>query len=315
MFDVVVIADNCDDRTAAIARENAVNCIERFAPEHKGKGYALEWAMDQINLNAYHAVLIIDADTYVDPNILKELDWSLMHGARIVQCQNALGNPEASWFTRLQNIMRVIDNVLVHHAKHKLGLSSFLMGNGMCFTRDIIRRHPWRAVSLCEDFEYYTNLILNNEWIDFNYNAKVFHQESSTLKQAYPQRSRWSAGKFHLMHTHALIMLSHGIRNRSIKGIEATFIIILPHPSMLCNLSAATFILSLFLSRGWIILSWIILLQEIAYFTLGLVLSKASLRTMWSFLYAPFYLGWKASIDIINLFGLGEKEWKRTVRS
>lgn len=314
MFTVTVIADNCNDRTAAIARENGVECLERSAPELRGKGYALDWAMERIRLDEYHAVLIIDADTRVEPDILRELDSSLTCGARIVQCHNALGNPEVSWLTRLQHIMRVIDNTLVHYAKHKLGWSSFLMGNGMCLTRDIIRRYPWRSVSLCEDFEYYTHLILNDECIDFNYQAKVFHQESSSLDQAYTQRSRWSAGKFQLMRTRALRLLWHGIRRRSLRGIEASFVLLLPHPSLLCNLTAGAFILSFLLPAAWIIASAILILLEMAYFIMGLILAKASPRTVLSFFYAPLYLAWKALVDVGNLIGLGAKEWRRTAR-
>lgn len=315
MYDTVVIADNCDDQTTAIAKENGIRCLERSVPDLKGKGHALEWAIEKINLDDYDAVLIIDADSMVDPNILKELDLSLTKGSHIIQCHNALGNPEASWLTRIQHISRTIDNTLVHNAKHKLGLSSFLMGNGMCFSTDILSRYPWRSFSLCEDFEYYARLILNDEFIDFNYQAKVYHQESTSFEQAYIQRARWSAGKFELIRSQGLRMLSHGMKNRSIRGMEASFILLLPHPSMHCNISGMVFALSLFLSRTWIILSGILILLEIGYFILGLILAKASLRTVLSIFYAPVYLIWKAIVDILALVGIGEREWKRTART
>lgn len=313
-YKIVVIADNCNDNTAMIAMVKGAICLERSMPDLMGKGHALGWALKQIDIDAYHAILIIDADNIVDPQILMELDCSVSSGSRIIQCHNAIGNPDASWFTRIQHIVRVIDNTFVHCAKHKLGWSSFLMGNGMCFVKDILKKHPWRSVSLCEDFEYYTQLILNDEFIDFNYNAKVFHQESTSLGQAYTQRSRWSSGKFELMRTHALRMLCHGIRKRNLKSVEASFILLLPHPSMLCNLSVVAFMISMVLPRIWVILSTILILLEMGYLVLGMFQARASARTVLSFLFAPIFLVWKALIDLVNMFGLGEKEWRRTAR-
>lgn len=311
----IVVADNCTDRTAAIARSKGFQCMERKDDRLRGKGYAIRWALEQIDPDSYDAVLIVDADSVVDRQVLGELNASLHRGSRVIQCDNALGNPDVSWLTRIFNVVRVIDNSLVHHAKYKLGLSSFLMGNGMCLTRDILERFPWNAYSLSEDFEYYSKLILNDVFIDFNHRAKVFHAESSSLRQAYSQRSRWAAGKFELIRKYAFPMFMHGVRNRSMRGVEASFILILPHTSMLCNLTVLGFALACF-ARG-IFLAWSIVLMVLQafYFVLGLIVAKANLKTMLSFLYAPLYLVWKGMIDIISLTGMGSREWRRTSRT
>ncbi|MCK4820606.1 glycosyltransferase, partial [bacterium] len=195
-YEIVVVADNCDDHTADIAESHRVECLVRDNPELQGKGFAVTWAMEHLHFDSFDAIVIIDADNIVDQNLLKELDYSLSHGANIIQCNNDLANPEASLFTRIIHVARVIDNTLVHYAKHKIGLSSFLMGNGMCFSTKVLRRFPWKCHSLSEDFEYYSNLIRGNVFIDFSYQALVFHQESTSLEQASSQRMRWSAGKF-----------------------------------------------------------------------------------------------------------------------
>lgn len=313
-FSVVVIADNCQDKTSEIARSKGALCLERFNKEKKGKGFAISWSIEQINPDNYDAVLIVDADSVVDKRILRELDAFLARGAQVIQCNNALANPDDSWFTRIFHIVRTIDNALVHHAKHKLGLSSFLMGNGMCLRKDILRRFPWKAYSLSEDFEYYSNLIMNDIFIDYSYDAKVYHQESSSLRQAYSQRSRWSAGKFNLMRKYALPMFIQGIRNKSWKRVEASFIFLFPHTSMLCNLTVFGLVFAYFLKKVLLLWFIILLLLQMFYFVLGLIVARASLKTIISILYAPIYLMWKGVVDIISFLGLGGKEWRRTSR-
>ena len=314
-YEIVVVADNCKDHTVEIARSKDVQFLVRINTKLLGKGFALSWAMKQLNLNNFDAVLIIDADNIVAPSLLRELDYSFSCGAKIIQCNNDLANPETSWFTRIIHVARVIDNTLVHYAKQKLGLSSFLMGNGMCFSTDIMRRFPWECHSLSEDFEYYSNLIRNNIFIDFSHRARVFHQESTSLQQASSQRMRWSAGKFDVIKKFGFALLLDGLKSESFRKVEASFVLLLPHPSMLFNLSALAFLLCCFLKGGW--LFWwgaSLILLEALYFIVGLYLANASLKTILSIFYAPIYLVWKGLIDIMCLAGLGKREWKRTSR-
>lgn len=314
-YKVVVVADNCDDRTSEIALSQEIKCIVRTNPDLRGKGFAINWAMEQLHLDDFNAVVIIDADNIVDSSLLRELDYSLTQGARVIQCNNDLANPEESWFTRIIHVARVIDNTLVHYAKQKLGLSSFLMGNGMCFSTEILRRFPWECHSLSEDYEYYSSLIKNDIFIDFNHRAKVFHQESASLDQASSQRMRWSSGKFNVIRRYGFSLLLDGLKNVSFRKAEASFALLLPHPSMLINLSALALLICYFLKGLCLYWAISLILLQILYFVVGLYLAKASSKTVLSILYAPIYLAWKGVIDIVCLVGLGKKEWKRTTRT
>jgi cellulose synthase/poly-beta-1,6-N-acetylglucosamine synthase-like glycosyltransferase len=73
LYEVFVIADNCSDDTAEIARNMRVQCLERFDSERRGKGYALQWFFDHLAVSGmrYEAFLVVDADTLVSSNILK----------------------------------------------------------------------------------------------------------------------------------------------------------------------------------------------------------------------------------------------------
>jgi cellulose synthase/poly-beta-1,6-N-acetylglucosamine synthase-like glycosyltransferase len=99
--DVLVIADNCSDDTAARARAAGAICHERHDLTRRGKPYALDWMMSRLDLNAYDAVVIIDADTIVDRRFLDAMDSHLVAGEVAIQGYFGVMNPNENWLTRL----------------------------------------------------------------------------------------------------------------------------------------------------------------------------------------------------------------------
>src|SRR5688572_23421607 len=124
-FDAIVVADNCTDGTAEAARQLGAMVLERMDDARRGKGYAIKWALDSIDLDKYDAILIIDADCFISPNALKSLDGT-MQEEPIIQCYSGVGNPDESWFTRLLDVSRTINNDIYSSAKQRLGLSTQL---------------------------------------------------------------------------------------------------------------------------------------------------------------------------------------------
>ena len=80
-FGVLVIADNCSDRTSSMAAAAGARVVERFDPQKKSKGYAIEFVMESLarsgELDALDALVIIDADTTMDADLLRNLDQGL----------------------------------------------------------------------------------------------------------------------------------------------------------------------------------------------------------------------------------------------
>jgi cellulose synthase/poly-beta-1,6-N-acetylglucosamine synthase-like glycosyltransferase len=319
-YAVHVIADNCSDNTAEICKQYSVQVLERNDPMNAGKGQALAWALKRLVLDEFDAVFIVDADNYVDANILSELNGMINSGERAIQCYNAVGNRADSWFTELLFVARTIGNELYHEAKYRLGLSSCLMGNGLCFKAALLKERGWTAFSTGEDWEYYAQLVESGVQIGFAARARVYHQESKSLNQATSQRLRWSSGRFSIARTLGVRLLLKGLHERNWRVVDASFPLIFPNYSLLINLTLAGFALSLLLPASTLklILMGALFTSFVGQFSLfvaGAIIAGSPMKTFKSALYVPFFLIWKAVIDLLCITGLYRgKKWVRTTR-
>jgi len=317
LFDTIVVADNCTDSTAEVARHQGATVLERADGGNRGKGYAIQWALETIDLDKYDAVLIVDADCIISTNALKHLDGAIQE-KQVVQCYNGVANPDDSWFTRLLDVSRVINNEIYHPARQRLGLSSQLTGTGMCFATRILRKYGWDAFTVGEDWEYYAKLIQNGEVIGFDSNARVYHEESSSLKQATSQRMRWSSGRFAVVWRYGFRLLSVGVVQRNVLKFDAGLSLILPNPSLGMNVTLLCLGVALLTkaSHGTAITLWFffLALAQLGIFVVGVFYTKNKLSKFLAIFIAPAFLAWKLGIDALSILGVGRKKWVRTER-
>jgi len=317
LFDAIVVADNCTDGTAAIAREHGAAVLERIDEQRRGKGYAIKWALESIELDKYDAVLIVDADCAISANSLKCLDGTIRDKG-VVQCHNGVGNPDESWFTRLLDVSRTINNTVYSPAKQRLGLSCELTGTGMCFATRILRKHGWDAFTVGEDWEYYAKLIQKGEIVGFDLNARVYHVESSSLKQATSQRMRWSSGRFAVAWRYGFGLLSRGVIERNLIKFDAGLSLILPNPSLGMNVTLVCLggaFLAMPGHRMALALWFLFLaLAQLGVFVLGVFYTENKLSKFLAIFIAPAFLAWKMVIDALSILGVGRKKWVRTER-
>jgi cellulose synthase/poly-beta-1,6-N-acetylglucosamine synthase-like glycosyltransferase len=316
-YATIVVADNCTDGTADAARHHGVSVLERFDQEGRGKGYAIKWALETIDLTRYDAILIVDADCFISTNALTSLDGAIQR-KQIIQCYSGVGNPDDSWFTRLLDVSRTINNDIYSPAKQRLGLSCQLIGTGMCFTTRILKTYGWDALTIGEDCEYYAKLIQNGETIGFDWDAKVYHQESSSLKQATTQRMRWSSGRFAVAWKHGFSLLRRGMIERNVIKFDAGLTLILPNPSLGINVTLVCLAVALLTStgNGVALPAWFFLLAaaQLGVFVVGVFYTEKKLSKFLAIFIAPAFLAWKMGIDALAILGVGRKKWIRTER-
>ncbi len=319
-YRIFIIADNCTDRTADICRAHAVNLLVRQDGLRTGKGHALAWALRQIALDSFDAVFVIDADTLADKQVLTELGMLLDLGEQAIQCCNSIGNRDESWFTRMLFVSRTINNLLYHHAKYKLGLSSHLMGTGMCFTTALLKKKGWTAFTIGEDWEYSAHLSEDGVRIAFARDAVVRHQESRSLSQATSQRLRWSRGRFYVSARFGARLFLRGLSRKDPILLDASLPLIFPNYSLLANLTCLTLILCLLLPPGAFRLPALALILglmggQVALFMTGVYLAGSWAATLKALLYTPLFLSWKLLIDFLSVTGIyNGKTWARTKR-
>ena len=196
LYDIFVIADNCSDRTAVIAKKHGALVFNRINNVERGKGYALEWMFSKIfNLKRkYDAICVFDADNLVTSDFLYEMNKQLCKGHKVVQGYIDSKNPFDSWITCSYSIAFWLANRIFQLPRYYLGLSCGLCGTGFCIDVDVLKKIGWGATCLTEDLEFTMKLALNGMKVAWAHEAVVYDEKPLTLKQSWSQRKRWMQG-------------------------------------------------------------------------------------------------------------------------
>ena len=196
LYDIYVIADNCTDRTAQVARDAGAIVYERFDPEKKTKGFALDWFIKQkIQENAdYDALCVFDADNIVDKNFIKNMNKKLCQGEDVVQGYRDIKNPTDSWITSGYALFYWTMHRFYHLARYNLGLSPLLNGTGFMVRFDVLKPDGWQTKTLTEDIEFSLQRIIKGKKLGWATDAIVYDEQPVGFKQSWSQRSRWTVG-------------------------------------------------------------------------------------------------------------------------
>ena len=201
LYDIYVIADNCTDATAEIAKQAGAKVLKRFDEAHKTKGYALNWFLKQkIEENAdYDAFCVFDADNIVDKNFLKNMNKKLCQGEEIVQGYRDIKNPTDSWIAGGYAIFYWMMNRFYHLARYNLGLSPLINGTGFMVKFDIVKPNGWQTITLTEDIEFSLINIAKGRKLGWATDAIVYDEQPVHFDQSWSQRSRWTVGHLQCM--------------------------------------------------------------------------------------------------------------------
>lgn len=199
-FELVVVADNCTDDTAQLAREAGARVLVRDEPAARGKGRALRWAMDTLIAegNACDAFVVVDADSVADDRLLGRLAGHFDFGAEAVQgeylvLEDAPGRP-----VPLRSVALLLFHRVRFAGRTVLGLPCSLVGNGMLLGRDLMQRHPWDAFSGAEDLEFSVTLRMLGVRPVFAGSALVRGPMAVSKWSVQRQRERWEGGRIHI---------------------------------------------------------------------------------------------------------------------
>ena len=231
LYDIFVVADNCSDNTAAIARAGGAIVYERTSSVGKGKGFALEWMFNQLFAmeRQYDAIVVFDADNLVHPRFLLEMNNRLLKGDKLIQGYLDAKNPYDTWVSGTFAIAFWVIDHIWHLAKTNIGLSSVLGGTGMCIATDVLKRHGWGATCLTEDMEFTMKSLVEGIKTTWAHDAIVYDEKPLTFRQSWNQRKRWAQGQFDVAQRFIPKMIQAGIARRDIRILDGCLHLLQPH--------------------------------------------------------------------------------------
>jgi hypothetical protein len=320
-YQVYVIADNCTDATAELARQfDGVRACERFDQQKRGKGYALNWMWQQLadRHEAYDAYVVVDADSVVEPTFLRAMNKELQRGAVALQARNMVLNATASASAALRWVALALVNYVRPLGRSGLGGSATLSGNGMCLSHELLQHYPWQAFGLGEDYQYYLLLVEQGVRVTFVPEATVLSQMPLTFKQMRTQDVRWEAAEPGQPHwLTAWQLLRAGLRNRSLVRFDAAAELLTPSLSLLvaaCLLSALA--AWLFGTSMEMLLALILCAGTGFYVSTAFYLLRPPAAVYKALMHAPGFVLWKLwVILVLSKSRKYTKEWIRTARN
>lgn len=192
-----VVADNCTDNTAEIAREHGAICYERFDNEHRTKGYALEYLLDRIEEDygrmSFEGYFIFDADNLLNTDYISRMNDAFDSGEKIITSYRNTKNFDENWIASTYALHWIRSIRANHRARSVLRLATNIQGTGFLFTSEIVK-NGWHYTSLTEDRALTADAVAQGYQITYQDKAMFYDEQPTSLKVALRQRTRWSKG-------------------------------------------------------------------------------------------------------------------------
>ena len=315
---IVVVADNCTDSTAETARATGARVLERHDARMRGKQHALAWAIPHCELDAHDAVVILDADTELDPGFAAALAARAPLRDKVVQPYNGVQNRADSAITRMAAVQSEAMHGLAFRLKARSGITVPLSA-GMCIGSGVLEERGWPAFSIGEDFELYVILTLAGVSIDHAGDARVYAQEARDLKQAGSQRRRWMSGRWYVFRRYTGAILRSRtlpVRQRLDALCEMTSVALGPATQLALTFALATLA---FVSRVPAATTLAVLViaslgRQVAYTALAVSRDPEPWRAAFAFVRLPTYVVWRLAVAASALLSSGTGAWVRTAR-
>lgn len=195
-----VVADNCTDNTAKVARDLGAVCYERFNDEEKTKGFALKFLFENIKrdygIEAFEGYFIFDSDNLLNKDYVSRMNDAFDSGEKIITSYRNTKNFDENWVASTYALHWLRSIRKNHRVRSVFRLATNIQGTGFLFANELVR-DGWKYTSLTEDRAFTADAVAHGYQITYNNDAIFYDEQPVSLKIALRQRTRWAKG--HLM--------------------------------------------------------------------------------------------------------------------
>ncbi|NLJ58830.1 MAG: glycosyltransferase family 2 protein [Tissierellia bacterium] len=336
LVDIYVVADNCTDNTAEVARKAGARVFERFNRQLIGKGYALDFAFKNIlkSNESYEGYFIFDADNLLDENYIREMNKVFDNGYKIITSYRNSKNYDTNWISAGYSLWFLREAKYLNHSRMILNTGCAVSGTGFMISHDIVRKNKgWKHFLLTEDIEFTIDSALEGEKIGYCGKAVLYDEQPYLFEQSWNQRLRWAKGFYQVFGKYGKSLIKSIFTKRSFYCYDM-FVTIMP--ALFLSLASAAVNIS-FLIAGFIsidiypelmkqttlAISMSVINSYMVLFVIGLITTISEWKNinstplkkfkyMFSF---PIFIFTYAPISIVALFKFKEIEWKPITHS
>ena len=197
---IFVVADNCTDKTAEIARKAGAVCYERFDKEHCTKGYALQYLYKCIEkdsgIESFEGYFVFDADNLLKKDYISRMNDAFHSGEKLITSYRNTKNPDDNFISASYALHWLRTIRFENRGRSVLGISVRIQGTGFLFASELVK-NGWNYLTLTEDREFTCDAIAAGINVTYQHEAQFYDEQPVDLHTVFRQRIRWSKG--HLM--------------------------------------------------------------------------------------------------------------------
>jgi cellulose synthase/poly-beta-1,6-N-acetylglucosamine synthase-like glycosyltransferase len=300
---VLVVADRCTDATVAIARRSGALVVERGPADEPGRSAARQAGLDRARELDWDAVVMLDADSVIAPGFFDACERALAPEVEAVQARSE-SERGRTMATEASLAAFALQGITLQRGRDRLGFSARLRGTGMAIRRRLALAHRFSAPA-SEDLVFTLDLLLDGVTCRHVDDARLRSRGESGWRTFGAQKVRYEAGRMAAARGYLPRLIRRGLREREAAPLEAAWFLMTP-PFALAALSLLAGLALAALAGAWpaaaLFGAGLLLLALVI--AIGLIQAQAGPRTWLALLLAPWYLAWKAVVQLRALASL-----------